>query len=120
MGVKVPTAIDSRSNIRSLKIFHLLSFFLVIDFLVSLFTQDLLPCLQIEPDEIEPALTGSASPHIHRFLVIYNFHWSDHTGTIRHIRELYVPYLRRWLKYPFDVVFYASKAFPDLGIASNT
>jgi hypothetical protein len=97
----------------------LLIFFFVIDFLASLFILDLLSSIQTYSRMIGPAFNGSASPQVHIFLVIYNFHWSDHTGTIRHIRELYLPYLRRWLKYPFDVVFYAPKAFPDLGIASN-
>jgi hypothetical protein len=111
--------IRSRSLTRSPETFELLIFLFVVDYLVSLSILDLLHGLQTYTRRIGPALTGSASPQIHRFLVIYNFHWSKHTGTIHHIRELYLPYLRRWLKYPFDVVFYAPEAFPDLGIASN-
>jgi hypothetical protein len=56
---------------------------------------------------------------IQKLLLIYNFHWSKHVSSIHAIREVYLPYLRRWLKYPFDVVFYASRAFPELGIESN-
>jgi hypothetical protein len=54
-----------------------------------------------------------------KLLIIYNFHWSARVSAIHSIRELYIPYLRRSLRFPFDVVFYAPRSFPDLGIQSN-
>jgi hypothetical protein len=54
-----------------------------------------------------------------KLLIIYNFHWSRRVSPIIPIRQFYIPYLRRSLKFPFDVVFYSPKSFPDLGIQSN-
>jgi hypothetical protein len=78
----------------------------------SVFTHRFGPDPLLPPKLILPC----SSP---RLLIIYNFHWSDRVSSIVPIRQFYLPYLQRSLKYPSDVVFYAPRAFPGLGILSN-
>jgi hypothetical protein len=62
---------------------------------------------------------GQVNHPSQKLLIIYNFHWSAKVSAIHPIREFYIPYLRRSLRFRFDVVFYAPRSFPDLGIQSN-
>jgi hypothetical protein len=56
---------------------------------------------------------------VQRLLIIYEFRCMPNRVSLRLIRNLYLPYLRRWLKFPFDVTFYSPYDIPYLNVHGN-